>query len=169
MSLNFPASPAPGEVFTSGGVTFVWNGEVWATPGTLFPWAEAADGVAGSEIGLVMTPEALDAMLDTFGPAPVAPYPLPVGMGAQRALGVNYQNDTGKPLLVSLMFSRNTAAAVVTGFVGAANPAALSLGGHGAYGNGWWGTYTLVVPPGWWYSFTGGAGVTVQRWTEYRG
>ena len=171
MTLNFPPSPVPGEVFTAEGASFVWNGTVWATPGSPFPWARAADGAAGSEIGLVMTPEALDAMLDTFGPAPVAPYPLPLDVTAQRALSVNYQNTTGKPLLVSLLFTRSTGAftAIVAGFVGATNPATLDLGSHGAYGSGWWATYTIVVPPGWWYRFTGGTGVIIQRWTEYRG
>ena len=41
MAANFPNSPNTNDTFTSGGVTFTWNGSVWKQP--------ASPGVKGTK------------------------------------------------------------------------------------------------------------------------
>lgn len=56
MALNFPNSPAPGEVFTAEGATFVWNGTVWNTVPSVLPFASNADALTGLRTDVIMSP-----------------------------------------------------------------------------------------------------------------
>ena len=47
MSLNFPSSPAVGQVFIAEGVSFTWTGTVWVQTG-------GASGTDGIPVGAVM-------------------------------------------------------------------------------------------------------------------
>lgn len=62
MALNFPASPAPGEIFTSEGATFIWNGTVWmAQAPAVIPWATPEEARAGLRGDVVMSPALVQA------------------------------------------------------------------------------------------------------------
>jgi hypothetical protein len=56
MSLNFPASPTPGQRFTSEGVTFIWTGTVWVVPPSGLILATEAEARAGAVNDRAMTP-----------------------------------------------------------------------------------------------------------------
>jgi hypothetical protein len=76
MSLNFPSSPTPGQTYTAEGVTFVWNGTVWAAPPAGLIFATQAEAEAGSLWDRAMSPlSGAQAIAALFGlpPAPVAP------------------------------------------------------------------------------------------------
>lgn len=67
MALNFPASPAPGEVFTSEGATFIWNGTVWmAQAPAVIPWATPAEAIAGTRGDVAISPLTLAATIREF-------------------------------------------------------------------------------------------------------
>lgn len=75
MSLNFPASPVPGQRFTDQGVTFVWTGAVWVVPPAgLIPAteAEARAGVVGKRAMSALRGAQAIASIDS-PPPPVVP------------------------------------------------------------------------------------------------
>lgn len=75
MSLNFPPSPAPGDTFTSQGVTFVWTGTVWVIPPAGLRFATEAEARAGVREDLGMSPLRGAQAIDEFDvpPGVVAP------------------------------------------------------------------------------------------------
>lgn len=57
MALNFPVTPAPGEIFTAEGATFIWNGTVWmAQAPAVMPWATPEEARAMTRGDVVMSP-----------------------------------------------------------------------------------------------------------------
>lgn len=173
MSLNFPSSPTPGQVYTSEGISFIFDGGVWALLTRPFPWADADDGVAADRSDLISTPLSLDGTLDTFGPPPAPTIHKPVNLTASRAVNVAYQNTLDYPLLVTVIIAATTA---TTGFlnIGPATPIvippALRYAVATLHSTSYRWTLNGIVPPGWYYDLTrSNTGVFIDRWFEYRG
>ena len=72
MSLNFPATPAPGDTFTSEGVTFVWTGTVWVIPPAGLRFATEAEAREGAISNRGMTPLRGAQAIDEFDVPPGA-------------------------------------------------------------------------------------------------
>ena len=51
MAANFPNSPNTNDTFTSGGVTFTWNGSVWKQPAS--PGVKGTKGDDGEKLSLI--------------------------------------------------------------------------------------------------------------------
>ena len=59
MAFDFPASPTNGQVFTSGGVSYVWNGQGWVqqgAPGSVDKtYVDTADALKVAKAGDTMS------------------------------------------------------------------------------------------------------------------
>jgi len=70
MSLNFPATPSPGETFTAEGRTFEWTGAVWILQAEMIPWATMAEALAGVSADTIMSPATMRAAIEASEPPP---------------------------------------------------------------------------------------------------
>jgi hypothetical protein len=80
-----------------------------------------------------------------------------------RALGTNYTNSTGKPILVRVSASGSAAGSAIGFFIdGAEGQVSVATTSSGAIG------VAETVPPGSTYSVTASGGATLVSWVEYR-
>lgn len=70
MSLSFPSSPAPGDSFTTQGITFVWTGTVWAVPPSGLQFATEVEARGGVVADRAMTPLRGAQAIDEFDVPP---------------------------------------------------------------------------------------------------
>ena len=67
MAINFPASPSLNDTFTSGGVTYTWDGTVWAASGSAAFVLKSGDTLTGDLSAVNLTASAdLTAVKGTF-------------------------------------------------------------------------------------------------------
>lgn len=171
MSLNFPASPAPGQVYQAEGATFIWNGTVWTAQGANdpFPWASNADGVQGTRRDVFLTPASAKAFLDARPPAVPASMGTPTNMLASRTWNTTYTNNTGRPMLVTIWATMGSVGGWIRGLVGAGGTAGQTLQIQTQFSGSAGAGLCFVVPPGWGYrlerSFSGGS---IGGWVEWR-
>lgn len=164
MSLNFPNTPAPGDVFTAQGRTFVWTGVVWTMQGLQFPWATSAEAAAGVAPDRVLSPFVAHGVVEAV-PEPVAPFQgIPTVMGAARAVNIDYQNTLGRDMMVIIALNGNGGANLLIGQGGPGNARlaaqAITLAGQLS-------VLTGVISPGLFYRMELASG-TITQWVEYR-
>ena len=93
MSLDFPASPTTGQIFTSGAFSWRWDGAKWVAQGAALPY------LVGFDIPGILTLNAVFAHV--FGNAVT----FPVNFAGSQARGS--ANATGTPLIT---FAKSLAA-----------------------------------------------------------
>jgi hypothetical protein len=165
MSLNFPNSPTPGQVFTDEGRSFIWTGEVWLMQSNGIAWATPQEAVAGTRADRAMSPGLTENRISQIA-AGGTDNPLsgtPTDVLASRAQDVVYQNTLARPMVVSvwgttaITLNLGATQAALTRFARQINPqpgAPACLFG--------------IVPSGWFYSFTINATAVFSGWVEYR-
>jgi hypothetical protein len=164
MSLNFPASPAPGQVFTAEGRSFAWNGAVWLMQPTVIPWATNAEALEGTRADRAMSPALTRLRTDAIQTGGTE-NPLsgtPVDVLAQRAVSIAYQNPFDRPMVLSVWAE----AQIVINIGATAGTLARFLQSQRMQAAAASATYVFgLIPPRWWYSVGGGS---LFGWVEYR-
>lgn len=168
MALNFPANPVQNQVYTAEGVSFVWNGVLWAVLDP-FPWATNAEALAGTNDARPMQPANLRAVLNAIPAAPAHVFGAPTAIA--RAHGVNYQNTFGRPLMVAVSFWDRDSNCEAEARIGAANSGTLALNvGRMAAIRGSDNSIIFVVPTAWWFRLNGVTNrAAATAWWEWRG
>jgi hypothetical protein len=172
VSLNFPASPIQGQVFTAQGATFVFNGGTWMIlAGNLFPFATQAEALAGTRRDVAMSPLRLQQAIDArnFEGNVDSIAGIPVNVVAQRAVNVDYQNTTGKALLVMPLLRHTTS---LESFlrIGPSAPLAVArdMVRISTSGSNLQVGLQGIVPVNHFYRVNAPAGVSPDAWLEYQ-
>jgi hypothetical protein len=165
LALNFPSSPAVGQVYSAEGADFVWSGAVWVPlDGSNFPYATQAEALAGTRTDRAMSPLTTEQAIAARNFQPSEGYGIPVNVAAQRAEGATYANNTGRNLFWAFEGSNDVSCvmrvAPTTTMVDFTIARLLAPAGR----NGSCGL--LIVPPTWRYRLQG-VGVTFARWWEW--
>jgi hypothetical protein len=106
MSLNFPSSPAPGDIFTAEGATFIWTGTVWVVPPSGLIFATEAEARGGVVADRAMTPLRGAQAIDEFDPTPP-----PVDLPEAVCIAIcSFNGSTGQ-----VFFEKGVASLAVTG------------------------------------------------------
>jgi hypothetical protein len=165
LALNFPSSPAVGQVYSAEGADFVWSGAVWAPlDGSNFPFATQAEALAGTRTDRAMSPLTTDQAIVARNFQPSEGYGAPVNVVSQRVEAQNYQNNTGRNLFWAVDTSNDVSCIMRIGPTGTlADFTVARLLAPATRNNA---AGLLIVPPTWFYRLNG-AGVVILAWWEW--
>lgn len=173
-TLNFPASPVLGQVFEAEGASFVWNGSLWVVlSAASFPWATAAEAIAGARADVAVSPLTAKIAMDARGytfKGNIQQQPVDLA-GTSRVGRTIYQNDTGRSLLVALVMRPVSGGGTFFLRLGASSAdMSLAVGGETGGDTNRRRSALAVVPPGWFYQADLASGnIEIENWHEYRG
>lgn len=174
-TLNFPTGPVLGQVFEAEGASFIWNGSLWVVlSAASFPWATAAEAIAGARADLAISPLTLKAAMDARGytfKGNIQQQPVDLAASGQRVGRTIYQNDTGRSLLVALVMRPVSGGGTFYLRLGASSAdMSLAVVGETGADTNRRRSALAVVPPGWFYQADLASGnIEIQNWNEYRG